>query len=224
MGESGGAFGMFAIANARDALKGDYLRQAGDATTQQPVTEIDQMTSHVNALRERLGALERSSQVFGSMGDAIKAGAVDRDSMVRDFEAGAHLLLNLENGTVRYGDAVQRFYQMLDKGDTAGISKFAGEHHPLPVGHVCWEKRRDSGRHDLRLGSHGGWQSPQVMPGSKSCSICGSVPPVPDQQANGGGFATSGNRMRLSSRISPNQAPRTPADKRGGRALHRLPP
>ncbi len=108
---------------AVDAFHGEFMGKKNDPAKSDYSSEVERITANVNMLRERMGGLSRASNVFESMNVAIREGAIDRKTMVRDFESGAHLLINLENGSNRYADAVSRFYKLLEAGDTTGLQK-----------------------------------------------------------------------------------------------------
>lgn len=79
--------------------------------------------AEANALRARTKAMGNASNAFEILGATIDSGKMDSKSMIRDFENSAHVLLNLEDGTNKYSNALSDFYRMLDSGDTEGISK-----------------------------------------------------------------------------------------------------
>lgn len=103
-----------------EALKGT----SGASDVEQ---SIRGMTTRVNELRERLSGLGKSREVFTTLADEIEAGSSSRDKMLRDFQNGAHLLLNLEDGAQRYGQSIADFSKMLEAGDTAGAAELARE-------------------------------------------------------------------------------------------------
>lgn len=120
-------FEMFKNLEEAEKVREKLLAALADEGDNGAIDAISAMTAEVDALRERLGSLQRSANVFDSLNEGIRNGSVDRQTMVRDFENGAHLMLNLEDGATQYGDAIARFYKLLEAGDTAGIAALAEE-------------------------------------------------------------------------------------------------
>ncbi len=115
-----GSMPLIAQYNRDQLISGDIWKDQ-HANAEEFSDEISKVAGEVNALRERLGGLERGAGVFEHLSDSIKAGSVERNTMIKDFEGAAHLLLNLENGTNLYADAVTNFYAALNAGDTSQL-------------------------------------------------------------------------------------------------------
>lgn len=98
------------------------LEDGGDTGAQD---RIAAMTSEVDRLRERMGSVQRAANVFDSLAAGISNGSVATKTMVRDFENGAHLLLQMEDGARLYGETLQKFYTLADAGDNDAIAKLA---------------------------------------------------------------------------------------------------
>jgi hypothetical protein len=86
--------------------------------------ELAAISKEVNVLRENLGAMDRSAGVFDSLAKGFSNGGEDRKTLLRDWQAAAHLLLELENGTNVYASSVQKFNDILATGDAGKMQEF----------------------------------------------------------------------------------------------------
>lgn len=114
------------LERAKQALEALLTLEAGGGDAG-AADEIELMTNEVNRLRDRLSGLERASGVFEMIGASVKDGQFDRQTMIRNFEGAAHLLLAMENGATLYGNSIDRFYKLLDAGDNAGLRELMAE-------------------------------------------------------------------------------------------------
>lgn len=99
----------------------DLLAEGGDDGFK---NELSGISKEVNNLRENLGAMDKSSKVFDSLSKSFANGGADRQTLLRDWQAAAHLLLELEDGTNLYADSVSKFNSILASGDAGKMSEF----------------------------------------------------------------------------------------------------
>lgn len=119
-----GMSGMFLTPQELDKAIAHYKKLLGEGGDDGFKNEIQGITGEVNTLREKIGAMDKSSKVFESLGKSFASGGEDRQTLLRDFQSAAHLLVELDNGTNLYADSVTRFNQILASGDTAKMSEF----------------------------------------------------------------------------------------------------
>ncbi len=119
-----GMSGMSLTPQEIDKAIAAYEKLLGEGGDDGFKNEIQSIVKDVNDLREELGAMDKSSGVFTSLGASFANGKEDRQTMLRDFQAAAHLLLQLDDGTNLYAQSVTRFNQILASGDTGKMAEF----------------------------------------------------------------------------------------------------
>jgi TP901 family phage tail tape measure protein len=76
---------------------------------------------------KRVRGFGTAAKVFATLERDIRGGSTASESLVKDFEAAAHLLVGLENGQTRYSQAVAEFNELMRAGDKEGAAALSAK-------------------------------------------------------------------------------------------------